>query len=644
MPQQSPPIRHKAEDAKDAPVVKKESTTTDQAAERAAGKQALKDLLAPVRGRLLSARILAALSGILAIAPYIALVQLGDTLLRAAMAGTPVDAERARFIVFVLISTFGLRLFLYLLALGITHFADLRLGDHIRGQMISRLSRAPLSWFTATNAGRVRKALQDDIAQVHTLIAHQPVEATAAVVTPIALATYAFVVDWRLGLLAIATLPLYALANVWMMQGMGEKTVEMDSKLAVVSSTMIEFVSGISVVKAFGTVGRSHAAYQRAADEFSRFYLAWVTPLLRGSAASDATVSIPILLLVNLAGGAAMVHAGWVEPADVLATSLISLVLPAAIQTISENSWAYQLTGAAALRIMNTLDTPVLERVHSTKGMEGTEGTKRTEQEAVPRDNTVEYRDVSFAYGDGPLAVQDVSVTLPAGTVTALIGPSGSGKSTLATLLARFADPTSGSILLGGVDLRDLDPSTLYQRVAFVLQEPQLLRVSLRDNIALGKPEASEDEIRRAAEHAQILDFIDSLPKGMDTIYGEESNLSGGQAQRIAIARALLIDAPVLILDEATAFADPESQADIQEALSTLVTGRTVLVIAHRPESVIGVDQIVVMTQGRIAAVGSHEQLLDEPHYARLWKSAQVRITEPETTTSSKVNTGEEQR
>lgn len=635
MSQQSPPIRHKAEDAKDAPVVTTESTTTDQAAERAAGKQALKDLLAPVRGRLLSARILAALSGILAIAPYIALVQLGDTLLRAAMAGTPVDAERARFIVFVLISTFGLRLFLYLLALGITHFADLRLGDHIRGQMISRLSRAPLSWFTATNAGRVRKALQDDIAQVHTLIAHQPVEATAAVVTPIALATYAFVVDWRLGLLAIATLPLYALANVWMMQGMGEKTVEMDSKLAVVSSTMIEFVSGISVVKAFGTVGRSHAAYQRAADEFSRFYLAWVTPLLRGSAASDATVSIPILLLVNLAGGAAMVHAGWVEPADVLATSLISLVLPAAIQTISDNSWAYQLTGGAALRIMNTLDTPVLEHNQSTK---------RTEQEAVPRDNTVEYRDVSFAYGDGPLAVQDVSVTLPAGTVTALIGPSGSGKSTLATLLARFADPTSGSILLGGVDLRDLDPSTLYQRVAFVLQEPQLLRVSLRDNIALGKPEASEDEIRRAAEHAQILDFIDSLPKGMDTIYGEESNLSGGQAQRIAIARALLIDAPVLILDEATAFADPESQADIQEALSTLVTGRTVLVIAHRPESVIGVNQIIVMTQGRIAAVGSHEQLLDEPHYARLWKSAQVRITEPETTTSSKSHSGEEQQ
>ena len=482
--------------------------------------------------------------------------------------------------------------------------------------MVSRLSRAPLSWFSATNAGRVRKALQDDIAQIHTLIAHQPVEATAAVVMPVALAVYAFIVEWRLGLLSIATLPLYALANIWMMSGMGEKTVEMDSKLAVVSSTMIEFVSGISVVKAFGKVGRSHAAYQKAADEFSRFYLAWVTPMLRGSSAATATVTIPVLLLVNLGGGAAMVHAGWVQPADVLATSLISLVLPAAVETIGNNSWAYQLTGAAALRIIKTLDTPILERAEGT-------GPR-----PCPLDNSVEFRDVSFSYGDGPLAVQDVSLTLPAGSVTALIGPSGSGKSTLATLLARFADPVSGSILLGGVDLRDLDPETLYRRVAFVLQDPQLLRVTLRENIALGKPEATEAEIWQAARNAQILDFIDSLPEGLDTVYGEGRSLSGGQAQRIAIARALLINAPVLILDEATAFADPESQAEIQAALNKLVAGRTVLVIAHRPESVLGADQIVVMTQGRVAAVGNHQQLLNEPHYARLWKSAQVRMSE----------------
>jgi ABC-type multidrug transport system, ATPase and permease components len=483
--------------------------------------------------------------------------------------------------------------------------------------MITRLSRAPLSWFTATNAGRVRKSLQDDIAQVHTLIAHQPVETTAAVVTPIALAIYAFIIDWRLGLLTLATLPFYALANVWMMRDMGEKTVDMDNKLAKVSSTMIEFVSGISVVKAFGKVGRSHSAYQDAADGFARFYVSWVTPMLRGSSAASATVSIPVLLLINLGGGTAMVYAGWVRPADVLTASLIALVVPATIETIGNTAWAYQLTGAAALRIVTTLDTPVLA------DRDVSDSPAR-----VPDDNSVEYRHVSFSYGGEQRAVDDVSLTLPAGSVTALIGPSGSGKSTLATLLARFADPDEGAILIGGVDLRDLDAATLYRQVAFVLQDPQLLRMSLRDNIALGRPDATEEQIRSAARDAQILDLIESLPQGMDTVYGEGGSLSGGQAQRIAIARAILINAPILILDEATAFADPESQTDIQNALNRLVVGRTVLVIAHRPESVLGADQIVVLADGRVSATGSHEELLTEPHYARLWRAAQVRMTE----------------
>lgn len=524
------------------------------------------------------------------------------------------DKERATGIVIFLVSTFTARLALYFLALALTHFADLELGDHLRRQVIERISRAPLSWFTATNAGRIRKALQDDIAQVHTLIAHQPVETTAAVVTPLALAIYAFVIDWRLGLLTIATLPLYAVANVWMMKGMGEKTVEMDSKLAKVSSTMIEFVTGISVVKAFGKTGQSHRAYQDAADNFARFYVAWVTPMLRGSSAALATVTIPILLFVNLGGGAIMVHHGWVQPADVLATSLIAIVLPAAIITIGDSSWTYQLTGAAALRIITILDTPVLSNDISQTSHH------------QPADNSVEYRNVSYSYGGDQLAVNTVSLHMPAGKVTALIGPSGSGKSTLATLLARFADPDAGEILLGGVNLRELDSRTLYQRVAFVLQDPQLLRISLRENIALGKPHATEEEVRNAARDAQILDFIDSLPEGMDTIYGEGRSLSGGQAQRIAIARAVLLNAPVLILDEATAFADPESQADIQEALNRLVRGRTVLVIAHRPESVIGADQIVVLAQGTVSAIGTHEEVLNDPHYARLWRAAQIRL------------------
>jgi len=227
--------------------------------------------------------------------------------------------------------------------------------------------------------------------------------------------------------------------------------------------------------------------------------------------------------------------------------------------------------------------------------------------------------------------LQNITARFPLGKFIAVTGVSGSGKSTLATLIARFADPDSGSIRLGGVDLRQLTEETLYSHVSFVLQDAQLLRATVRDNIALGRPGASIDEVREAARMARIDDFVMSLPEGYDTVIGTDTSLSGGQEQRIAIARALLVDAPVLLLDEATAFADPESEAEIQQALSTLVKGRTVLVIAHRPAAIRGAHRIVVMERGRIRAVGSHEELLDEPHYrALLHQSGELRTASAE--------------
>ena len=596
-----------------------DSLTTETAATQAApdyvnereeGRKALKELLKPVQGSLMIGRILAGLSGVLAIAPYIALVQLGGLFATAYATGQPVDADRAMLIVQILISTFCLRIFLLFIALGVTHFADARFVSYVRARTIERVGNAPLGWFTSTNSGRIRKALHDDVAQIHTMVAHQPVEMTQAMIMPVALLIYAFYVDWRLGLLSIVTLPLYGLFMAWMMSNMGPKTVEMDAKLARVSATMVELVTGITVVKAFGKVGQAHGNYQQAADEFAVFYNDWTGSMIKGSALANVSISVPVLLLVNVGGGSLMVNAGWVSATDVLSTTLIALALPYGIELLGNSTWAYQIAGAAALRVTTTLKTPVLEQ--------------KTEAEQDIHGSQVVFDKVSFAYDDTQ-ALRNVSLTLSEGTVTALVGPSGSGKSTLATLLARFNDPDSGSITLGGVDLRNIPTGQLYRNIGFVLQDPQLLRMSIRDNIALGAPDAEE---RAAAVAACIADRIDALPDGFDTMFGSGINLSGGEQQRVAIARALLVDAPVLILDEATAFTDPESEAEIQKALTTLVRGRTVLVIAHRPESILGVDQIAVLDHGNLVACGAPNDVIDHPLFTGLARISSGHNTE----------------
>ena len=570
------------------------------------GQAAIKRLGAPVRTRLRIGQVLVLLSGILAVAPYLALVRLGDILLDAYNAGAAPDPQRVRTVVMMLISAYSTRLLLYMVALIITHMADLSLRDQMRRDIVQRISRAPLAWFTASTSGRIRKAVQDDTTTVHTVIAHGPVEQLNAIVTPLALVACAFWIDWRLALLALSTLLLYVLTYSFSMRGMNEKTVEMDRKLAAVSSTMVEFVSGIGVVKAFGRVGRAHAAYLNAADDFSDFYRAWAMPLVTMTCLSFTWVSVPVLLLVNLGGGALLISAGLVTLPEVLATTLIALVLPGALLTVASISWSYQMAGAAALRLCEVIDTPVLPTA---------EESRRPERARVEIDR------VSFSYGD-TLAVDEASLTLEPGTVTALLGPSGSGKSTLATLIARFADPDSGAVRVGGVDLRDMDEETLYSTVSFVLQDAQLLGATVRENIALGRPDADLEQVRDAARVAHVDEEIMALPDGYDTVLGRDTALSGGQEQRIAIARAVLLDTPVLLLDEATAMADPESEAEIQEALSALVAGRTVLVIAHRPAAVRGAHRIAVMERGRVVAAGSHEELLDEPHYRALLRQS----------------------
>ncbi|MFZ2529565.1 MAG: ABC transporter ATP-binding protein [Rhodococcus sp. (in: high G+C Gram-positive bacteria)] len=394
-----------------------------------AGSAALTELLRPIRGQILLGRILAALSGILAIAPYIALVQLGNVLITAYNAGESPNAGEVGGIVRFLIGSFVAQLACYFLALLVTHFADLKLSRILREQIIERIAHAPLAWFSAATSGRIRKAIQDDTKTVHTLVAHAPVETAAATVTPVALTAYAFVIDWRLGLLAVATLPIYLAIQMSSMAGMSEKTAEMDVQLGRVSATAVEFADGISVVKSFGRVGRAHERFARSAADFADFYYAWVGPMLRRSAISRSFVSVPVLLLVNIGLGSLLVQAGSVQTADLLATTLIALVIPGTVEVVSNSAWAYQLAGGAALRIRESLDTPALTD---------------TDDGARPESTRVEFDRVTFSYSS-TRALDEVSAVLEPGTVTALVGESGSGKSTMATMLARFQVPGSRS-------------------------------------------------------------------------------------------------------------------------------------------------------------------------------------------------------
>ena len=560
-----------------------------------AGREAIRHLSRPVKGRVMLAQAFTVLSALLSFAPYLALVWLGDLFLAGEGPLAQADASKVHEIALLLAMAFLSQLFFRALALIIMHFADMKLRYVIRRGIVERLSRAPLAWFSATDSGRVRSAVQDDTKTVHTVIAHGPVDRLNGVLQPMVLLAFMFWINWRLALIGIATIPLYFLLQALSMKDMGPKTAEMNGHLAQVSSTMVELVSGIKVVKAFGKTGEAHRNYADAASAFSQSYWDWCAPLIGLCSIAGELISSPLLLLINLCGGALVMGAGLASLPQVLACSLIAIVLPTAISAVANSTWSYQMAGAAAVRLCEILDTPSISESETPKKPDGL---------------AVEVDDVSYSYGDAQ-ALRGVSLVLEPGTTTALIGPSGSGKSTLATLIARFDDPESGSIRLGGVDLRDIPSRDLYNAVSFVLQDPMLINASIRRNISLARPGASLEEVRDAARAAQIDDFIMSLPKGYDSVLGTDCSLSGGERQRVSIARALLKQAPIVLLDEATSALDAENEKNVVRSIETLKRRSTLIVVAHKLETVRMADKIVVMDRsGKVAEAGTHDELI----------------------------------
>lgn len=562
----------------------------------------LQRVLIPIRKNLLVAGALAAMGSALSLVPLAVIAHIA----RAALSGTLESVGPA-----VLLGVVSLLLGAALLLAGelVAHLADNRLTFGLHKAAAQRLAQVPLGWFTSRTSGDVKQALQDDMATLHSLTAHFYTAVGRAGGAVAASAAYLLVQNWRM---ALVTMLPFAGFFVFLKRAMKASSANMQSfveKLGRINSATAAFAGGIPVMKTFGSGGQTHQAYREGVDGFAQAFTDFTRPLVASMARAHALIAPVTVLGVVLACGLLFVALGWCAPVDVLPFALVAPGACAPVLLL--HTLLHDLQGAhgAAQRVQALLNTPVL-------------GQPEPAQLQQPSSNAIRFDNVSYAYGDERSALRNISFELPPGTVTALVGPSGAGKSTVARLLLRFFDPSEGCITLGGADLRRVDSQALYQRIGFVLQDVRLIHASVRENIALARPGASQEQIEAAARAAQIHERILALPRGYDSVAGEDAQLSGGEAQRVSIARAVLLNPPVLVLDEATAAADAESEAAIQEALSQLAQGRSLLVIAHRLDTVMHADRILVLEEGALVERGGHAQLLAQGGlYARLWHS-----------------------
>ena len=562
-------------------------------------------LIGPVRRTLIAACLVQAIGAAAGVIPFIAVAELGRLLL----VDGPIDSARAWTVAGLGAGALLVRIIFLLLAAGLTHFADVDFRLALRRRMAARLAQVPLGWFTERNGGLVKKALEDDVVALHHLVGHGYINLVSAVVTPLVAMAYLFWIDWRLTLITIIPLVLGVLTMFGMqMRGHREKMAAYDEALGKVNAASVEFVNGIAVVKTFGQARKAYGRFLEETQHFVDDFWAWVRGMLHLSAVSEVLLSPLFALSVVLAAGTWCVAAGWIAPVDILPFALLGLSFSGPLLVIGYSQHEMLMSKQAAERIVSLLESPILEERAGGPALEGAR---------------VIYEGVRFSYDGRAEALSGIDLVLEPGTVTALVGPSGSGKTTLARLLPRFWDPSAGRITLGGVPVDAVPSAQLYRQVGFVFQDVQLLRTTIRENIALAWPDAPLETVEAAAKAAHIHDRILALPRGYGSVAGEDARLSGGEAQRVSIARAILADAPILVLDEATAFSDPESEAAIQDALSELVRGRTLLVIAHRLHTITGADTICVMDRGRIVERGRHPELLAEGGlYARMWAAA----------------------
>ncbi len=563
------------------------------------------------RGLLYSGLFLSAISMVLGMAPYICIWLVIRDLVSVAPNWTQAT-EIAQYGWMAFAFAVG-GILIYFFALMCTHLAAFRTASNIRKRGMAHLMKTPLGFFDNNASGLLRNRLDGAASETETLLAHNLADIVGTVAMFIAMLVLMFVFDWRMGAACLLAAVISVLSMFTMMGGKNAKLMqEYQAAQDTMSKAGTEYVRGIPVVKVFQQTVYSFKAFKQAIEDYSEKAEKYTDGVCRMPQSVNLTFTegafvflIPVALFLAPSALNSGNFAGFVT--NFAFYAVFSAIISTALAKIMFAASGSMLAQTALKRIDTVMNAPVLEI---------------TENPKTPNGNKVEFNDVSFTYEGADLpALSHVSFVAKSGQTVALVGPSGGGKTTAASLIPRFWDVSEGAVKVGGIDVREVDPHVLMDHIAFVFQNNRLFKTSIIENVRAARPGASREEVQKALEAAQCMDIIDKLPNGMDTVIGSEGTyLSGGEQQRIALARAILKDAPIVVLDEATAFADPENEVLIQKAFATLTRGKTVIMIAHRLSTVTGADKIIVLDGGQVAEEGTHEELIEKSGlYARMW-------------------------
>ena len=556
--------------------------------------------------------ILSAISALIALVPYYFIWQVMREVLEVAP-----DFSRAQNLTYngwMAVMFAVIAVLVYIAGLMCSHLGAFRIATNLRLQSMNHIVKLPLGFAEHFGSGKLRKIVNESSAATETYLAHQLPDRANALATPCGLLVLLFVFDWRLGLLSLAPVLLGFLIMMAMTgKEMQQKMKEYQNALDDMSNEAVEYVRGIPVVKTFGQTIFSFKKFKDSIDRYKVWVIAYTkqlrTPMMFYTAAING-------VFVFLIAGALLFTQDQVTTEFLL--NLVFYIIITPIISVTLTRIMFQSENAMIV-------DDALQRIDSVLNLEP---LKETAHPKHPKDGSVELEQVHFSYDGEKEVLKGVSLSIRAGQTVAFVGPSGGGKTTLANLISRFFDPQSGTVRVGGVDVRDIPKEELMNTVSFVFQNSRLIKASIFENVRLGKPEATREEVMAALKNAQCDDILEKLPDGMDTVIGTKGvYLSGGEQQRIAIARVMLKNTPIIILDEATAFADPDNETRVQAAFSKLSQGKTVIMIAHRLSTVAGADRIYVVKDGQIAESGSSRELMERRGlFAGMWQNYQTSI------------------